>query len=247
MLDQEALYRAYWKLEQWIVPGLASSQSHYEKALGRYVTSATRWLDLGCGRRLLPEWRRDAERGLIASAGSVVGIDLDLESLRDNESIEHLCLSSVDDLPFADESFSLVTANMVMEHVSDPTAMLRELRRVLVPGGHVIFHTPNAKAFPTTVARVLPDGVKQRLARVLDGRASKDVFPTHYRANEPGEIHRHAQVAGFEVAELELVSTNAVFSVVLPLAFFELLWIRAIRDASRATLRSNIIAVLRRT
>ena len=246
MLDQDALFRAYWKLEQRIVPGLASSQAHYESTVGRYVTSATRWLDLGCGRRLLPEWRRDAERELIARAGTVFGIDLDLDSLRDNESIDHLCLSSVGDLPFADESFSLVTANMVMEHVSDPTAMLRELRRVLVPGGHLVFHTPNAKAFPTTVARVLPDAVKQRLARVLDGRASKDVFPTHYRANEPGEIRRHAQVTGFEIVELELVSTSAVFSLVLPLALVELLWIRAIRDPARANFRSNIIAVLRR-
>lgn len=246
MLDQDALFRAYWKLEQRIVPGLDSSQARYESTLRRYVTSATRWLDLGCGRRLLPEWRRDAERELIARASSVVGIDLDLESLRDNESIEHLCLSSVSDLPFADESFSLVTANMVMEHVSDPATMLRELRRVLVPGGHLVFHTPNARAFPTTVARVLPDSVKQRLARVLDGRASKDVFPTHYRANEPADIRRHAEVAGFEIAELEMVSTSAVFSLVLPLALVELLWIRAIRAPSRANLRSNIIAVLRR-
>jgi hypothetical protein len=81
---------------------------------------------------------------------------------------------------------------------------------------------------------------------VLDGRASKDVFPTHYRANEPGDIRRHAEVAGFEIAELEMVSTSAVFSLVLPLALVELLWIRAIRSASRANLRSNIIAVLRR-
>jgi SAM-dependent methyltransferase len=247
MIGYRALFRAYWKLEQWIVPGLDSSQAQYENTLFRYVTSATRWLDLGCGRRLLPEWRRDAERALISRAAAVVGVDLDFDSLRDNTSLNLLCLSSVGELPFADGSFSLVTANMVMEHVSVPSAMLRELHRVLAPGGHVIFHTPNATAFPTVVARMLPDGVKQGLARVLDGRASKDVFPTHYRANDPEDIRRHAADAGFEIAELQLLSTSAVFALILPLALLELLWIRRLRTPARATQRSNIIAVLRRS
>lgn len=246
MIDRGALFRAYWKLEQRIVPGLASSQSQYEETLDRYVTPTTRWLDLGCGRRVLPEWRREAERTLLTRAAQVVGVDLDLESLRDNTSLNLMCLSPVDELPFADACFSLVTANMVMEHVGEPEAMLRELHRVLVPGGHLIFHTPNSRAFPTNLARLLPDAVKRRMAKALDGRASEDVFPTHYRANHTAEIRRHASAAGFEVVELQLVSTSATFALVLPLAVVELLWIRTLRAPDRAERRSNIIAVLRR-
>jgi 2-polyprenyl-3-methyl-5-hydroxy-6-metoxy-1,4-benzoquinol methylase len=246
MIDKQRLYRAYWKLEQRIVPGLVYSQTHYEAVLGRYVTPTTRWLDVGCGRHLLPSWRHDAERELIARASSVVGIDLDFDSLRDNKSIAALCRSSVAELPFAAGSFSLVTANMVMEHVDAPAPTLRELHRVLVPGGHLIFHTPNAQAFPTAVARLLPESFKKRLAYVLEGRGSKDVFPTYYHANRPAEIREHAARTGFEVAELNLVSTTAVFSLVLPLALLELLWIRSLRAPGRADRRSNIIAVLRR-
>jgi ubiquinone/menaquinone biosynthesis C-methylase UbiE len=246
MLQRRHLYRAYEKTQQRIVPGLAYSQTHYEHVLRRYVTPGVRWLDLGCGRRLLPTWRHDAERELIGRADAVFGIDLDYDSLRDNSSIAALCQSSVAELPFADESFSLVTANMVMEHIADPETTLRELRRVLAPGGYLIFHTPNASAFPTVVARVLPDGLKRGLAYLLDGRQAKDVFPTYYRANGPEEIRQHATAAGFDVTELNLVSTTAVFALVLPLAALELLWIRSLRDPARAAQRSNIIAVLRR-
>ena len=246
MIGSSSLFRAYWKLEKLLVPGLSSSQTRYEETLGRYVTPSVRWLDLGCGRRLLPEWRRDAERALISRAERTVGVDLDFDSLRDNQSVDLLCLSSVSELPFADASFSLVTANMVMEHVSSPEGMLAELHRVLMPGGHLIFHTPNARAFPTAVARILPDPVKQAMARLLDGRASKDVFPTHYRVNDSRTIRRHAAAARFEVAELQLVSSSATFSLVLPLAFLELLWIRAVRAPGREEQRSNIIAVLTR-
>lgn len=247
MIDRARLFRAYWELERRIAPGLDSSQAHYEAVLRRYVSQATRWLDLGCGRHLLPEWRRDAERELIGRAAAVAGVDLDFDSLRDNKSVPFLCRSSVGELPFAPASFSLVTANMVMEHVDAPATVLRELHRVLVPGGHLVFHTPNAGAFPTVVARLLPDRVKRYLAQILDGRESKDVFPTHYRANRPGEIRRQAAETGFEVTELHLVSTNAVFALVPPLAALELLWIRSLRTPDRAHRRSNIIAVLTRT
>jgi len=239
-------YRTYARLEQRIAPGLRYSQDEYEAVLERHVTASTRWLDLGCGRRLLPTWRADAEHGLVARAQQVMGIDLDLDSLRDNKSISDLCQSSVVALPFADSSFTLVTANMVMEHVDDPVRALRELRRVLCPRGLLIIHTPNAKAFPTVLSRLMPDAIKQRAAHLLDGRESKDVFPTHYRANTAGEIRRLAQVCGFESVDLNLISSTATFASIPPLAVVELLWIRSLRHPAKADKRSNIIAVLRR-
>lgn len=40
-------------------------------------------------------------------------------------------------LPFADESFDIVHAHQVLQHVADPTAVLREMRRVAAAGGIV--------------------------------------------------------------------------------------------------------------
>jgi SAM-dependent methyltransferase len=48
-----------------------------------------------------------------------------------------------DPLPFADESFDLVTCSEVIEHVENPHALVREFRRVLRPGGRAILTTPN--------------------------------------------------------------------------------------------------------
>lgn len=45
-------------------------------------------------------------------------------------------------VPFDAESFDLVIANHVLEHVSDDRAAVREIFRVLRPGGYAILQTP---------------------------------------------------------------------------------------------------------
>jgi SAM-dependent methyltransferase len=46
-------------------------------------------------------------------------------------------------LPFADNSFDLVWASEVIEHVADTARWLSEVRRVLVPGGRLLLSTPS--------------------------------------------------------------------------------------------------------
>lgn len=45
-------------------------------------------------------------------------------------------------MPFADDSFDLLLANHVLEHVDAPDLALAEIHRVLKPGGHAILQTP---------------------------------------------------------------------------------------------------------
>lgn len=45
-------------------------------------------------------------------------------------------------LPFKDQSFDVIFCNHVLEHIPDDTTALRELYRVLKPGGWGIFQVP---------------------------------------------------------------------------------------------------------
>ena len=60
----------------------------------------------------------------------------------------------VERLTFADCAFDLVTSTEVFEHVADDERAFAEVRRVLRPGGHLVFTVPLADV-PRTVERAV--------------------------------------------------------------------------------------------
>ncbi|MGB9610379.1 MAG: class I SAM-dependent methyltransferase, partial [Bryobacteraceae bacterium] len=156
---------------------LTHSQRRYAALLEREVPHGSAWLDLGCGRQLLPEWACSLERqaALARRARILIGVDLD-PSLLEHALIENRIFADVEQLPFRTESLDVVTANVVVEHVRDPRAMLNEIQRVLVPGGKFIFHTPNSLFYLVIIARLIPHRIRTKLTRLIEGRAEEDIF-----------------------------------------------------------------------
>jgi ubiquinone/menaquinone biosynthesis C-methylase UbiE len=238
------LYRMYWGIERLIAPGLRYSQSSYEEELRELISPQTMWLDIGCGHQVLPEWRFDTERELVGRAAYVVGIDADSTALAKHRTIKNIFPGDARSLPFPDNHFSLITANMVVEHLEDPGRAFAEIRRVLAPGGIFLFHTPNVKGYIISVNKYLSNGIKKLAARVLEGRSAEDVYPTFYRCNTEKAIFETAATSGLDVKRIRYIPSNATFARILPIAFIELLWIRATMLESLAHYRTNILGLL---
>jgi SAM-dependent methyltransferase len=67
-------------------------------------------------------------------------------------------------LPFPSGCFTRIECDAVLEHVHDPEQVIRELRRVLAPGGYLHLVTPFCHPFheyPKDYRRFTPDGLKQ--------------------------------------------------------------------------------------
>lgn len=124
--------------------------------------SGTRVLDGGCGEGYMS--RLLAERG-----ASVVGVDTSetlIASARDHSDARMLQIeykvANLEDLPDSDATFDIAVCNHVLSDVADPASALRELGRVLRPGGrlvalmlHPCFYTAHAErdasgSIPTT-------------------------------------------------------------------------------------------------
>lgn len=235
-----------WKLQDVITPGLKYSQEIYEDILNEYSRDTPKWLDLGCGHHLLSPWRLEEEMALAAKPALLVGIDYDYLSLTKHKSIRHRLRGDISRLPFPDNTFDLITSNMVFEHLKNPHEQLQEIGRVLAPGGILIFHTPAKRGYGTLAARMIPDFVKEKLVYLLEERKEEDIFPTFYRINSAQEIRKLAAQAGLAVRKLRLICTSSYFTVFPPLALLELLWIRFLMTKAGRPLRTNIIAILQK-
>jgi SAM-dependent methyltransferase len=243
------MYRVYWALQRVIAPGLKNSQFAYRDKLTALVSSQTRWLDLGCGHRLLPEWMPDGDRqseAIVARAGDVVGIDCDFQSLAQNGTIERKVCGELHHLPFKDGMFDLVTANMVVEHLANPEIALQEIARVMKPGGIFVCHTPNAVAYSSLFARLVPQRLLPHFSRFLLGRKVEDVYPTFYRLNTRSAITGAASSTHLEVLDYIPLESSAQSVILGPVVVPELLLIKLLRLKVLENFRTNILAVLRK-
>ena len=92
-------------------------------------------LDVGCGT--------GANLEMLANFGASEGVDVSddaLEFCRAKGLKVHKGLA--EKLPFADESFDVVTALDVVEHLDDDVAGLKEMHRVLKTGGKTLIFVP---------------------------------------------------------------------------------------------------------
>jgi SAM-dependent methyltransferase len=96
------------------------------------AVDGARVLDAGCGDR-------PYER-LLSGATEIVGFDVPGNKHADLHG-------SIDAIPVDDASFDVVLCLQVLEHVQDPAAAVRELRRVVRPGGRVLLSTHGVYPF----------------------------------------------------------------------------------------------------
>ena len=137
------------------VPGVIGQikLEHLQRyALCRPSVRGRRVLDLACGEGY--------GSAMLASAASlVVGIDIDATTVSHARAkyghlarVEFL-LGACDELPLADKSIDVVVSFETIEHHDRQVEMVREIRRVLTPGGLLILSSPNKPVYD----EALPD------------------------------------------------------------------------------------------
>jgi SAM-dependent methyltransferase len=234
----------YWKARAAITPGLENSQFAYAISLASNLQLSCKWLDLGCGHQILPDFvaRRRHPMDLERTRIRAVGLDPDLRALQRNASMHLRVRGGGEALPFRGDSFDLVSANMVLEHVADPARLFGEVSRVLRSGGRFLVHTPNTGGYSTLMTRMVPQRHRRRAARVLHNRDEYDVYPTHYRANAESVLRNLSAAAGLLVQRLEFVETSAQLVAVPLLMLGELMLVRILRRRRLRRFRPCLIA-----
>ncbi|MGH8545241.1 MAG: class I SAM-dependent methyltransferase [Gammaproteobacteria bacterium] len=164
----------------------AKKLDHYIDALISFSPSKeTRLLDIGCGLGAFL-WRAHQRR----PDWKLVGTDIDEEGVsarRVRVPSARVVRAAASSQPFPCQSFNVVTAWDVLEHVQDLEAARTTIRNLLTPGGVVAFVVP------------VYDGPVGPLVRLLD----KD--PTH--------VHKRSRRFWLEWAaeEFEVTAWHGIF------------------------------------
>ena len=157
-------------------------------------------LDVGCGGGILAE--------AMASRGAeVTGIDLgeaplsvaELHLLESGESVEYRRIAAealAEEMP---ERFDIVTCMEMLEHVPDPSSIIRACSRLVKPEGHVFFSTLNRNPKSFLLAIV---GAEYILGLLPKG--------THEYAKfiRPSELDHWARQAGLETVDFTGMTYN---------------------------------------
>jgi 2-polyprenyl-3-methyl-5-hydroxy-6-metoxy-1,4-benzoquinol methylase len=109
-------------------------------------------LDVGCG---VGHWGRVMHK-VLSPDSTIIGIDqeekwiaqarLIAEQKKPNTANLQYQVASAESIPFEENLFDLVTCQTLLIHVPDPELVIREMIRVLRPGGTMLFVEPNNQA-----------------------------------------------------------------------------------------------------
>ena len=104
----------------------------------------------------------------------------------------------------------MVYSAFVLEHISDPSRYWAKMHEILKPGGAMWALTVDARsAFALLSAFSERLRLKDAYLRAFRGRSGHDRYenyPTHYRANSPRKIRRHARM----FARMDFLSMHRV-------------------------------------
>lgn len=112
-----------------------------------HLRSGVSLLDCGCGPGTITLGLAEA-----VAPGHVTGIDLDPRRVEEAKEVAAargsanvgFQVADIYDLPFRDESFDAAFENTVLMHLREPERALREIRRILKPGGVIGVRDANA-------------------------------------------------------------------------------------------------------
>ncbi len=180
--------------EAVLVPAIFKpyAQALIERA--RPIGPSDRVLDLGCGTGIVARLLRER----LGGAARIAGLDVSPPMIAKARTLapeldwhEGNAMA----LPFADGSFDVVMCQQMLQFVPDPRAAVREIRRVLAPGGRLLVSTWRPRA-------------EQPLFDALGKLAERHLGPSNDRrwCLDVAMLRELLAEVGFEGIELETCS-----------------------------------------
>ena len=197
-----------------VVPGQVDTDlwnEHFARyAFAVRLARGKRVLDLGCGTGY-------GSAEMSRQAATVIGLDISADAVgfaREKfvaAGLEFL-EGSATAVAFADQSFDLIVAFEVIEHLKDWRTLLEEARRLLAPGGQFVVSTPNKLYYQATRAVSGPNPYHEHEFEFAEFQEALAEFFPHstlfFENHSDGIVFQAQSSSGTTAAELRMEVSN---------------------------------------
>ncbi|KAF8518699.1 UbiE family methyltransferase [Hysterangium stoloniferum] len=185
----------------------------------KYIKPNMSILDVGCGPGTIT-----ADLAALVPEGKVIGLEyasIVLEQARatsEQRGLQNVqfAVGDVHALDYPDDTFDIVHAHQVLQHIHDPVQALREMRRVTKPGGIVA-----ARDFDCSSMIWFPEVEGMNEWKTLYRQVSRFV------GGEPDagrQLHVWARKAGFEKTDITATASTWCFNIAEDVKWWSELW-----------------------
>lgn len=154
--------------------------------------------DVGCGTGVF----LDIAKGY---GFSVCGVEINKELVgfaKDNFSVD-VFFGRLEEIKFPNDSFDVVTLWDMIEHIAQPSRLLKEINRILRRGGLVAIETPNIDSLLHKLALFCYYGSLKKWTKPIE---IYNVHHLHYFS--PSTIKRYIESHGFCITSIDKDETN---------------------------------------
>lgn len=177
--------------------------ARFTEAVRRRVPAGARVMDVGCGTGEIAIGL--AKAGFTVSAGDISSGMLESARRKDGDgAVDWMLLPQGPgvSVPREDASFDLVLSSSVLEYVADPLRALREIARVLVPRGWVLFSVPDMRDRGRHREGIFRDALRIPGARAVASRTRLAAYARYLELSVNrmplGEWHALCRTAGMQ-------------------------------------------------
>lgn len=178
---------------------------YYDDVLAPLINKKIALLDAGCGEKgIMDKYKGECKLS--------VGIDLTMENLKRNKSLDYLLFGDLQSLPFKNSSYDIIITQWVLEHISNPKQVFKEFNRVLKPNGDLIIVTNSIYNPIMLISALLPASIRDKMKKkVFPSEIKEDTFPTYYKCNSKKSLDDLLIEQGFSRISFQYSGDISIF------------------------------------
>ena len=197
---------------------------HYREEVRRNLADNISVLDIGGGKRCAFADECREHTGV-----KIIALDVSAEELAfNNDADEKIVfdLTSCKRVPLEDESVDMVTSSSVLEHLNDLESAVKEVSRIIKPGGKFISVFPCKFALFAIINQLIPGWLARKIVfAVFPGREKIGIFRAYYDRCYYPALKNLLSRNGFSNVDFMFDYNQAgYFAFFVPFGLIALLW-----------------------